>query len=273
MIQSLHSRVCLPVGLALAVVAVPTTAQADHAWGCYHWSRSDNPLLLDVGDNVSSTWDSYLSTAVQDWDQSSVLELTKVPGGSPRRNCRPTNGRIEVCAASYGNNGWLGIAQIWVNNCHITQATTRLNDYYFNQAQYNTPAYRRFVMCQEIGHDFGLDHQDETFNNPNLGSCMDYTNDPDGGPGGASNSDPANEHPNKHDYDQLEDIYAHFDGAAVTLPGVSLDKGDLGSPAEWGVLVRTLAGGRVQVFERALGNGAKLLTRVTWADPEKRRAQ
>ncbi len=33
-------------------------------------------------------------------------------------------------------------------------------------------------MCQEIGHDFGLDHQDENFNNPNLGTCMDYTNDP-----------------------------------------------------------------------------------------------
>ena len=61
-------------------------------------------------------------------------------------------------------------------------------------AQYNTPAYRRFVTCQELGHDFGLDHQDEVFDNPNLGSCMDYTNDPDGGAGGASATDPSNEH-------------------------------------------------------------------------------
>jgi hypothetical protein len=36
---------------------------------------------------------------------------------------------------------------------------------------------------------------------------MDYTNDPDGGPGGASNNDPDNEHPNNHDYTQLMSIY------------------------------------------------------------------
>ena len=65
-------------------------------------------------------------------------------------------------------------------------------------------------MCQEIGHDFGLDHQDENFSNPNVGSCMDYTNDPDGGdPYG-----PSNEHPNLHDYDQLETIYSHADGGS-----------------------------------------------------------
>ena len=57
-----------------------------------------------------------------------------------------------------------------------------MNDSYFNTAKYNTPAWRRLVMCQEVTHDFGLDHQDEIFNNANLGSCMDYTNDPDGKP-------------------------------------------------------------------------------------------
>jgi hypothetical protein len=58
-------------------------------------------------------------------------------------------------------------------------------------------------MCQEIAHDFGLAHQDETFNNPNLGSCMDYTSDPDG--------PPSNEHPDAHDLLQLQTIYAHLD--------------------------------------------------------------
>jgi len=33
-------------------------------------------------------------------------------------------------------------------------------------------------MCQELGHDFWLDRQDETFDTPNLGTCMDYTSDP-----------------------------------------------------------------------------------------------
>jgi hypothetical protein len=272
MTQSFRKVPYLVIGIALMVTAVPTIAHANHAWGCYHWPRPSNPVQLDVGDNVSSTWDQYLSTAVADWDKSSVLALTEVPGGSPRKNCRPTSGRIEVCAASYGNNGWLGLAQIWVSGCHIAQATTKMNDYYFNQSQYNTPAWRRFVTCQEVGHDFGLDHQDETFNNPNLGSCMDYTNDPDGGAGGASSNDPSNEHPNAHDYDQLATIYSHLDGAALTEPAAGPDEGaNLSSPAEWGRLVRTLAGGRVQVFERDLGNGVTTLTRVTWADPEPRR--
>lgn len=37
---------------------------------------------------------------------------------------------------------------------------------------------RCLVTCQEVGHTFGLDHRDENFDNGNLGTCMDYTNDP-----------------------------------------------------------------------------------------------
>jgi len=85
-----------------------------------------------------------------------------------------------VCNARYGNNGWLGLAQIWINGSHITQAITKLNDTYFNTATYNKPEWRNLVMCQEVGYTFGLDHQDENFDNPNLGSCMDYTSDPSG---------------------------------------------------------------------------------------------
>jgi hypothetical protein len=175
--------------------------------GDYHWARTSNPFTLKVGDNVSSAWDAYLDEAISDWNRSSVLNSTKVTGETSGRKCRPTTGRIEVCNASYGNNGWLGIAQIWISGPHITQGVAKMNDTYFNTATYNTPAWRWLVMCQEIAHDFGLDHQDENFNNGNLGSCMDYTSDPDG--------PPSNEHPNGHDFDQLEDIYAHLDGSTT----------------------------------------------------------
>src|SRR3989344_8585733 len=109
------------------------------------------------------------------------------------RVCRATNGRVEVCNSKYGNNGWLGIAQIWVTGGeHITQGVVKLNDTYFNKSPYNTPAWRNLVMCQEVGHTLGLGHVDEIFNNTNLGTCMDYTNDPDGGEGGASTTDLSN---------------------------------------------------------------------------------
>jgi hypothetical protein len=253
------------VGLAAFGLALTaSSSSANHAWGNYHWARTANPFTLLVGDNVNSTWDPYLNEAISDWSASSVLNLTKVPGGSRPKNCRPTTGRIEACNANYGNNGWLGIAQIWASGSHITQAITKVNDTYFNTATYNTPAWRRLVMCQEIAHDFGLDHQDENFNNGNLGSCMDYTSDPDG--------PPSNEHPNAHDMDQLETIYAHVDSTTTVgsmgLPdGPGASQGDLDHPSQWGRLVRSNRNGRVQVYELDLGEGRRIITHVFWADP------
>jgi hypothetical protein len=249
----------------LVVIAFAAAPSADHAWGNYHWARTANPFTLDVGDNVTSVWQTYLEGAVSDWTNSSVLDLNVVAGGTKPRNCRPTAGRIEACNAKYGNTGWLGVAQIWASGSHITQAITKLNDTYFDTATYNTPAWRRLVACQEIAHDFGLDHQDENFNNPNLGSCMDYTSDPDG--------PPSNEHPNTHDFEQLEEIYAHTDSTTTvgaTLPAAmppAVGQLDLEDAKNWGQLVRSSRNGRVQVYELDFGRGNKVITHVFWADP------
>jgi len=247
------------VSLAVVLLLVMNAPAADHSWSTYHW-RSSGGISLDVGNNLSGVWQPYLTQAIADWNQSSYVDLFDVAGGTRPKNCRPTSGRIEVCNASYGNNGWLGIAQIWVSGGHIAQAITKVNDTYFNTATYNTAAWRRLVMCQEIAHDFGLDHQDETFNNPNLGSCMDYTNDPDG--------PPSNEHPNKHDYDQLASIYSHTDASAGA--GVAAIQSESPEhPSQWGRLMRQNDDRRIQVFELDLGNGRKMLTHVYWADPER----
>jgi hypothetical protein len=272
--------------IALAVIVfsvfavIASVTFADHSWNGYHWARTSNPFTIKVGDNVTAAWDPYLDEAISDWNQSTVLDLLEVAGSS-NRSCRPTSGRIEVCNAKYGNTGWLGIAQIWITGGeHITQAVTKLNDTYFNTSQYNTPAWRRLVMCQEIAHDFGLDHQDETFNNFNLGSCMDYTNAPAGGVVGGFNYGPSNEHPNAHDYEQIEIIYQHLD--STTTIGQSVDSRgngqtppamndlDLGGPNQWGKLVSSSRNGRVQVFELDFGNGNRILTHVFWASSEER---
>lgn len=197
MFTTFHGRLLSVVVPCLAFAAAPISALGEHSWGSYHWARTGNPFSLKLGDNVSSAWDAYLSEASTDWSFSSALDTSIVEGGTrtnPRR-CRATSGRVEVCNTTYGNNGWLGVAQIWVSGSHITQGTVKLNDTYFNTPTYNTPAWRRLVMCQELGHTFGLDHQDENFSGANLGTCMDYTSDPDG--------PPSNEHPNAHDWEQL----------------------------------------------------------------------
>lgn len=246
--------------VAVLSLFVVSPALADHAWGTYHWARSSNPFNLALGDNVSSTWDSYLATTASDWSLSSVLDLTIV-AGSGSKNCKAVPGRVEVCAAKYGRNGWLGIASIWASGEHITQGTVKLNDTYFNTAKYNTPAWRNLVMCQEVGHTFGLDHQDEDFLNAPLGTCMDYTNDPT-----------PNQHPNLHDYEMLETMYAHLDGSTTTTSSTapSLPDIDSSDPGSWGREIHTSADGHASLYERDFGNGRKLFTHVYWVDPSRK---
>ncbi len=262
--------------LVVAFAILGSVANA-HSWNGYHWARTSNPFTLKLGDNVSSAWDSYLATTANDWSVSTVLDTVLALGNTKPQTCKATNGRVEVCSAKYGFAGWLGIAQIWISGGeHITKGIVKVNDSYFNTAAYNTPAWRNLVMCQEVGHTLGLDHQDETFNNANLGTCMDYTNDPDGGLGGVSATDPSNEHPNNHDYDELAIIYAHLDSINTVIS--SIDGGgkgrpasvgqdvDLNDPSAWGKAVRQDARGNNSLYERDLGNGKKLFTFVIWAN-------
>ena len=256
--------------LAFTLIAVlfQGVILATHSWGGYHWARTYNPFTVSLGDNVSSTWDPILSKAASDWSNpdpptiKDVLDAFVVAGQATNRNCRPTSGQVEVCNAPYGANGWLGVAQIWISGgVHITQGTVKLNDTYFNTPTYNTYAWRQFVTCQEIGHTFGLAHQDENFNNVNLGSCMDYTSDPDGQVHGWLD----NEHPNTHDYDELAIIYSHVDSTTTIKSSPAASGADLDSPSQWGQLMRSTHGGRAQTFERDFGNGQRVVTFVIWA--------
>ena len=145
--------------VSAGVMAAP--AAASHSWGTYHWARTANPFTLHVGDNVSGDWDVHLDTAIGDWTESSVMNLSKANGSTDGRKCRAKLGRIEVCNAAYGKNGWLGLASISLSGGHITQGTAKMNDSYFNMSTYNNPNEKLHVMCQEIGHTFGLGHTSE----------------------------------------------------------------------------------------------------------------
>ena len=254
-------RVKTAVIVAFVVfVASGTLVYAAHSWGSYHWARESNPFSLKLVDNVSSVWDAYLGEASSDWSVSTVLDTTVVSGNTDPRKCRATNGRVEVCSSKYGFNGWLGVASIWISGSHIAKGTVKMNDSYFNTATYNTPAWRRLVMCQEVGHEFGLDHQDENFSNPNLGTCMDYTNNPAG--------PPSNEHPNSHDYEQLKAIYSHLDPITTVGQIVSnrFGNGSASDVAEWGRELRKDSKGRTSLYVRDLGNSEKVFTFVLWAN-------
>lgn len=254
-----HRSMVIVLLITAVMIVFESASSANHSWGGYHWARTSNPFTLKVGDNVASVWDPFLATTSSDWSQSTVLDTTIVTGGSANaRRCRPTSGRVEVCSASYGNTGWLGVAQIWITTgLHITQGTVKVNDTYFDTTQYNTPGWRNLVMCQEVGHTLGLDHQDTNFDNPNLGTCMDYTSNPYG--------PPDNEHPNAHDYEELVTIYSHVDATTTvgqSTPGASTQ--NLDDRASWGQLMRTNHNGKLSVFERDFGQGHKVVTFVIW---------
>ena len=253
-----------------SVLGIASVASANHAWGNYHWARTTPTFTIKLGDNVSSTWDSYLALASADWTLSSILD-TQIVAGAAKRNCGPIAGRVEVCANRYGNNGWLGIASIWASGDHITQGTVKMNDTYFNTATYNKPSWRQMVLCQEVGHTFGLGHQDENFYNLNLGTCMDYTNDPARNDGAGNNL-----HPNTHDYTELENIYAHLDTTTTIAQSTAAQKGRAAleeqsgdDPTTWGKEISRSMDGHTSLFEKDFGGGQKKFTHVFWAEPRK----
>ena len=269
---------------AAATNEEPVTIE-NHNWSTYHWARMNNPFALQLGDNVTSDWDSYLANASSsadkgDWSEAPVLDTTVVPGHVSaaqlkRKKCPPTIGMIEVCNTTFGNTGWSGLAQIWLDGSgHITAGTTKLNDTYISR----TDTWKRnHVMCQEVGHDFGLGHTSE--NGTSQQTCMDYS------------SAQESQWPNQHDYDELSAIYdpgftwptgytdttppltGHLDktttigaSSASKLPAAAT-RANYNSRAEWGKLTHRDAEGKHEIYERDFKDG-KLVTFVEVEDQQ-----
>lgn len=240
--------------VVVVTLALCAPAFAAHSWSTYHWKKGTGPITPPVVMNISGQWPNYASRVMSDWNASTVIESPWSYGAiSNTKRCTSTTGKIEVCNNTYGQNGWLGVAGISLSGGHIVKGYTKLNDTYFNTARYNTPAWRRMVFCQEVGHDYGLGHVNEDFNDPNTGSCMDYTNDPSRDDGAGTN-----EYPNGHDYDQLLAIYNHTDSLVfdtmtedATRPRTVEEI--MAKADQWGIPIAFDAQGRPNVFWRPVG--------------------
>ena len=238
--------------LFLLLAGTSMVKAADHSWGGYHWARQSSTFTLKMGNNVNASWFPYMDVARIDWNKSSVLDLVIVPGTVSPKRCQLTSGMIQVCNERYGRTGWLGVAGISASNGHITGAYVKLNDSYVM-----TNAEKQLVMCQEIGHAFGLAHQDENFSNPPLGSCMDYTSTATAG---------QNMHPNQHDYDMIQQIYNHLDSfttiSAMAAVPAEISNEDFRSPRAWGQMIRMSREGNPMVFRRDYPHGNQVFTFV-----------
>lgn len=201
--KSIH-RAAVTV-VAAFIAGAPLVVGATHSWNNYHWARTTNPFTLKVVDSVASTsttdWQYLFWLSLSEWDQSGVLdngvEPTAQDDSRTRKRCPTVSGQIRVCNAAYGQNGWLGLASIHIDsNGHITQGVAKMNDSY-DWYYASTPGEDQHVMCQEIGHLYGLGHTSE--DGSSQGTCMDYS------------SSLLSLSPNGHDYDQLAAIYGHTD--------------------------------------------------------------
>ena len=267
------------------LVALPVFAS--HAWSNYHWGRSgaEAPITIYRSLTVTtySNWPDHLQKSVfgdpanpnsanrRGWNDSSVLALSIVSSATDsttRYNCTAPTGAVRVCNYSYGSTGWAGLAQVWPDSAgHIQRANSKMNDSYMGSTS-NNP-WRRHVMCQEVGHDFGLGHT--STNGSSQNTCMDYYRN-------TSNSDWTSTGPNQHDFDQL--IMQHHASAAfspATQAFVSslrdpgpIDDIDMNAPWNWGTPVAWDGEGRpvAFVFDRSPENGDEVLTRVVWATNE-----
>lgn len=256
--------------LALTVAALTAApASADHSWGSYHWAQASTAspdVNVTLGDNLvvsrSTNWPALFDGAsassfgepgsvVHDWSNlqlmplgtgnafADILDTPQAAGlnANPKR-CKPYSDRVEVCNARYGYNGWLGVAQIWISGGHIVKGTAKVNDSYLDGSRY-TVAAKQHVLCQEVGHTFGLDHQDEA--GADLDTCMDYADAFD------------NPHPDDHDNEQINTIYSsHTDrSTASTTTKNGNGKGS----------VRRL---EKDLYVEQLPGGGKVFTFVTW---------
>ena len=276
------------IAVVFVLVAVP--AFASHGWGSYHWGRPcsastgcEAQITVYSSLTVSNTdWPGRLNRAIygdaanpntanrRGWNDSSVLALSvagAATDSSTRYSCPAVSNAVRVCNYSYGANGWLGLAQINTvsGTTHIAWGTAKMNDSYFASGYPGTE--KQHVMCQEVGHDFGLGHTSENGSSQN--TCMDYYQN-------TSSSDWTSTGPNQHDFDQL--LTQHH-ATAITSPtftflnavAVARDEdNDLSEPWQWGTPFEWDDQGRPSGFELDLGD-RNVYTFVHWTDERDQR--
>ena len=251
------------VAVAAVFAAAVAHISASHSWGGYHWARTTPQFTLKLGDNLTSgDWKSHLAQTSSDWNSGNSPVLTAIVGGQSNKHCSMVAGTTQVCDGNYGRNGCLGLASInIIDGTHITQGSAKMNDTYFNTSTYNNPNEREHVMCQEVAHTFGLDHQ--STDGTSLNTCMDYFSNT-----GANAGSTLSTTPNQHDFDELGIIYQHLD-STTTVAALAALRASQGAdinddPGSWGELKRQSSNGRSSEYERFNRDGSSTLTHVFW---------
>src|SRR5687767_6760200 len=99
---------------SLALVAsTAAVGGTGHQWGNYLWANGNPELALTIRYkfNNSTTWRPHYLYALDLWvnHERSMIELTDEgeDNSTDAATCAPNVGEVLVCAAAYGQTGWV----------------------------------------------------------------------------------------------------------------------------------------------------------------------
>lgn len=145
------------------------------------WANTGNGLRLDVINACSDDWQTFVQTAIANWDNGSPIDSLTLFSSREAYDpiCEKVAGKLKICNGNYGDTRWRGLNEVLMSQRQgtIYASTARLNEFYLD---YESDAQKLYTCCHELGHGFGLPHWDEDFFNSDLGNCMDYTQRPEG---------------------------------------------------------------------------------------------
>mmetsp|Transcript_14474 Transcript_14474/g.21704 ORF Transcript_14474/g.21704 Transcript_14474/m.21704 type:complete len:201 (+) Transcript_14474:782-1384(+) len=191
-------------------------------------------------------------------------------------SCDHRDGVIRVCNGEYGKGDWKGLnvakyytpyyAPEGTDKKYFISSVAILNDSYLSGKSH---AERLNAICHEVGHGYGLQHRDENFLNADIGTCMDYTKNFE-----------SSSKPDDIDFQNLVNLYGVFGARrnftkqheipihTLQFDDNVLNRGQNNTDFKRGRIVHKSR--YSEVYERDLGDGLKVVTRLLLATDDER---
>mmetsp|Transcript_39284 Transcript_39284/g.81522 ORF Transcript_39284/g.81522 Transcript_39284/m.81522 type:complete len:235 (+) Transcript_39284:245-949(+) len=115
------------------------------------WANFGTGLNLEVANCLERRWYPFFDKAIADWDTGYPDALTLEPTiREPEYECNAEHGKVKVCNGDYGETGWKGQAEVFIDTTTNTifAVSARMNEFYIVG---NDADVMQYAMCHELG--------------------------------------------------------------------------------------------------------------------------